>query len=74
MVGGHRWSLHWDSSDRVPAPAPYYTRESPMQQWLYLLPAASGLLNLAAALTNLTIAIINRHNSSREQPTNETKS
>jgi hypothetical protein len=35
-----------------------------MQQWL----------NLAAALMNLTIAIVNRYNTSREQPTNETKS
>ncbi len=45
-----------------------------MQQWLHLLPAAGGLLNLAAALMNLTIAIVNRYNTSREQPTNETKS
>jgi hypothetical protein len=42
-----------------------------MQQWLDLLLAAGGLLNLAAALTNLTNAIINHHNTSREQPTNK---
>jgi hypothetical protein len=40
-----------------------------MQQWLDLLPAAGGLLNLAAALTNLTTAIINRRAASRERPT-----
>ncbi len=64
MVGGHRRRLHWDSSDGCRHRPHYYTRESPMQQWL----------NLAAALMNLTIAIVNRYNTSREQPTNETKS
>ena len=44
-----------------------------MQQWHDLLPIAGGLLNLAAALTNLTIAIINRCNTSREQQTGKTE-
>jgi hypothetical protein len=42
-----------------------------MQQWLDLLSAAGGLLALAAALTNLTTAIINRRNTSPEQPTSK---
>jgi hypothetical protein len=32
----------------------------PMQQWLDLVPVAGSLLNLAAGLTNLITAIINR--------------
>jgi hypothetical protein len=45
-----------------------------MQQWIDLLLAAGGLCNLAAALTNLTTAVINRHSTSREQPHDGTQS
>jgi len=31
-----------------------------MQQWLNLVPMAGALLNLAAAITNLAITIMNR--------------
>ena len=48
---------------REPAPAPYYTRESPMQQWLNFVPMAGALLNLAAAMTNLAATIMNRRST-----------
>jgi hypothetical protein len=44
-----------------------------MQQWLDLVPAAGGLLNLAAALTNLTTAIITDGNTRCAQPTSKTR-
>ena len=36
-----------------------------MQQWLDLVPMAGALLNLAAAMTNLAITIMNRTPASR---------
>jgi hypothetical protein len=50
----------------------YYTRESPMQQWLNLVPMAGALLNLAAAMTNLVSTIINRRGTTSDQVDNET--
>jgi hypothetical protein len=44
-----------------------------MQQWLDLILTADGLVNLAAAFTTLSSAILNRHNTLREQPTDKTK-
>jgi hypothetical protein len=48
----------------------YYTRESPMQQWLNLLPMAGALLNLAAAMTNLAATIMNRRSTTVDRAGN----
>jgi hypothetical protein len=44
-----------------------------MQQWLHFLQTAGGVLTLAAPLTNLTTAIINRRNTFRDRPANDTE-
>jgi hypothetical protein len=38
-----------------------------MQQWLNLIPMAGALLNLAAAMTNLAITIINRRGTTGDR-------
>ena len=42
-----------------------------MQQWLNLVPMASALLNLSAAMTNLTITIMNRRGITSDQGDND---
>jgi hypothetical protein len=42
-----------------------------MQQWLDLFTTAGGLLNLLAALTNLTTAVLNRRTMSRRRLTRD---
>ena len=49
----------------------YYTRESPMQQWLNLVPMAGALLNLSAAMTNLAITIMNRRGTTSDRVDND---
>ena len=42
-----------------------------MQQWLNLVPMAGALLNLAAAMTNLAITIINRRGTASDRDDND---
>ena len=43
-----------------------------MQQWLNLVPMAGALLNLAAAMTNLAITIMNRRGTTSDRVDNDT--
>jgi hypothetical protein len=63
VAGGLAGALNWDSSTGSRRRPHYYTRESPMQQWLNLIPMAGALLSLAAAMTNLAAAIMNRRST-----------
>ena len=42
-----------------------------MQHWLDLVPMASALLNLFAAMTSLTITIMNRRGTTSDQGDND---
>ena len=67
VAGGLAEALNWDSSTGSRRRPHYYTRESPMQQWLNLVPMAGALLNLAAAMTNLAATIINRRRTTSDR-------
>jgi hypothetical protein len=71
VAGGPAGALNWDSSTGSRRRPHYYTRESPMQQWLNLVPMAGALLNLAAAMTNLTITIMNRRGTTSDRVDND---
>ena len=71
MAGGLAGALNWDSSTGSRRRPHYYTRESPMQQWLNLVPMAGALLNLSAAMTNLAATIINRRRTISDQVDND---
>src|SRR5690348_667971 len=72
VAGGLAGALNWDSSTRSRRRPHQYTRESPMQQWLNLIPMAGALLNLSAAMTNLAITIMNRHGTTSGRVDNDT--
>ena len=57
--------------EREPAPVPLHHGVS-MHQWLNFVPMASTLLNLAAAMTNLTATIINRRRATSDRADNDT--
>ena len=42
-----------------------------MQQWLNLVPMAGALLNLATAMTNLPITIMNRRGTTSDRGGND---
>jgi hypothetical protein len=71
--GGRRLAgaLNWDLSTGSRRRPHYYTRESPMQQWLNLVPMAGALLNLAAAMTNLAATIMNRRGTTSDRVDND---
>ena len=71
MAGGPAGALNWDSSTGSRRRPHYYTRESPMQQWLNLVPMVGALLNLSAAMTNLAITIINRRGTISDRADND---
>jgi len=72
VAGELAGALHWDSSTGNRRRPHYYTRESPMQQWLNLVPMVVALLNLSAAMTNLAITIINRRGTTSDRIDNDT--
>ena len=72
MAGGLAGALNWDSSAGSRRRPRYYTRESPMQQWLTLIPMTGALLNLAAAITNLAATIMNRRGATSDRVDNDT--
>src|SRR6478672_8235557 len=72
VAGGPAGALNWDSSTGSRPRPHYYKRESPMQQWLNLVPMAGALINLAAAMTNLAATIISRRSTTGDQVDNDT--
>lgn len=72
VAGGLTGALNWDSSTGSRRRPHYYTRESPMQQWLNLIPMTGALLNLAAAITNLAATIMNRRGTTSDQVDDDT--
>ena len=72
MAGGLAGALNWGSSTRSRRRPHYYARESPMQQWLNLIPMAGALLNLSAAMTNLAITIMNRRGTTSDRVDDDT--
>jgi hypothetical protein len=71
VAGGLARALNWEPSTGSRRRPHYYTREFPMQQWLNLVPMAGALLNLAAAMTNLAITIMNRRSTSDDRVDND---
>ena len=71
VAGGLAGELNWDSSTGSRRRPHYYTRESPMQQWLNLAPMAGALLNLSAAMTNLAATIMNRRGTISDRVDND---
>ena len=63
--------LNWGSFTGSRRRPHYYTRESPMQQWLNIVPMAGALLNLAAAMTNLAATIMNRRGTTSDRVDND---
>jgi hypothetical protein len=72
VAGGLAGALNWDLSAGSRRRPDYYTRESPMQQWLNLIPMAGALLNLSAAMTNLAITIMNRRGTTSDRIDDDT--
>ena len=71
VAGGLAGALNLDLSTGSRRRPHYYTRESPMQQWLDLVPMAGALLNLAAAMTNLASTIMNRRGTTSDRVDND---